>query len=324
MTVRALAAAVFALTAAWVGAQPPAPPRPAPPPNGAGDADVLEHVLATELDGWGRVGALRGGPVAEQPAFAGVVDLLATYRVTCGAAATYRDSEGSRTAEVLLLACETQLDALGLFAAQRGPDARRVLLTSFAYRERDVLHVQSGRYYLRVQATGPPTEALPSDQYLAARLEVRLPQAAALPRIVEFFPRRWLTSLAVSYAPATLLGDDPPMAFSVRRELPLKQVELAVADVGSEAQALRLYTDLLERTMAQARAYEVPRLGQEAFAARNGDCPVMVTRQDQFLGWVCGDPVGNDAEALLRLLGTAIRTSRPLVVPSAPTNSASG
>lgn len=145
MTVRALAAAVCALTATWVGAQAPAPPRPAPPPAGVSDAEVLEHVLATELDGWGRVGALRGGPVAEQPALAGVVDLLAIYRVISGAAATYRDGEGTRTAEVLLLACKTPLDALGFFAAQRGPDVRRVLLTSFAYRDRDVLHVQSGR-----------------------------------------------------------------------------------------------------------------------------------------------------------------------------------
>jgi len=283
---RALVVAACVLTVAWAGAQPPAPPRPTPPPAGAGDAGVLEHVLAAELDGWGRVGALRAGPVAEQPALAGMADLLATYRVACGASTTYRDSEGSRTAEVLLLACETPLDALGFFAAQRGPDARRVLLTSLAYRDQGVLHAQSGRYYLRVEATGPPTEALRPDQYLTARLEVRLPQAAGLPRMVEFFPRRWLTSLAVSYAPATLLGDDPPMAFSVRRELPLKP--------------------------------------QEAFASRNGSCPVMVTRQDQFLGWVCGDPVGNDAEALLRLLGTAIRTSRPLVAPPSATSAESG
>lgn len=320
MSARGLVLAGLLLAAGHAGAQSPDAPRLVPAPAEACDADVFAHVLAAELKGWTRVSEVRTEPPAEQPALAGLGGLLALYDPVCAAAATYRSAEGTALAEALLVAFGNQLDALGFFGAQRGPDASRVLLTSLAYRDLGVLHAQSGRFYLRVEATAPPTQALQPDQDLGARLEEGLPQVTELPRLVALFPRKWLTSLSVSHAPAKLLGDDPPMAFSVTRDLPLKAVEVAVADVGTEAHALSMYTDLLQRTMATERAYEVARLGQEAFSSRDRGCPIMVMRQDHFLGWVCGDPVGNDAEALLRLLGTAIRTSRPLptLPPPAP------
>lgn len=315
MSPQVLAVAASLLAAAWADAPPLDPAPLTPAPADACDGDVFEHVFAAELKGWRRVGEVRTGPLTGHPALAGLSDLLTRYHAVCGAAATYRDTEGSHRAEVVLIAFDNQLDALGFFSAQRGPEAQRVILTSLAYRDRGGLHAQSGRFYLRVEATGPPTQALQPDHDLAARLEEGLPKVTEPPRIVSFFPRRWLTSLAVAYAPAFLLGDDPPMAFSISRDLPLKRVDIFVADVKTEARALALYTDLLERTLATGRVYEVPRLGQEAFKFRERGCPIMVMRQDEFLSWVCGEPVGDDAEALLRLLGTAIRTSRPLPMP---------
>lgn len=321
---RMLLLAASLVAAAGAHAQSSEALRLSPAPADASAPEVLRWVLAPQVEGWVRVGEVITDRVREHPALANVQDKLTMYRFQCGASATYEDTDGQRRAEVLLLAFDSELDALGFFAAQRGPEAVRVLLTALAYRDRGVLHAQSGRYYLRVRATGPPTAALQPDQHLAARLEEGLPPVIERPRMLAFFPRKWLTALVVSYGPAPLLGAASPMVLRVSRDLPLQRVEIAVADVGSEAAALALYTRVLESTMASVRTFEVPRLGQEAFACRTGRCPVMVMRQDEFLGWVCGDSAAHDAEPLLRLLGTAIRTSRPLPAPPTTATDATG
>ncbi|MGC9320599.1 MAG: DUF6599 family protein, partial [Armatimonadota bacterium] len=238
---------------------------------------------------------------------------LGAYQATCGATAAYRNAAGPGTADAMVIAFESRLDALGFFSAQRTDGARLVVLTSAAYRDSGAIHAHSGRYYLRVTADGAPTEALPADQYLAARLEMRLPQPGARPRLLEVIPRGWITPLTVSYAPTHLLGDDlSPMALTVEHLLGTRRIRVTVMQVEDQAAARLHYTLLLQHTLQAARVREVRQLGEEAFISRLDDSAAIGMRQDEFLAYVTGIPDRDDAEAVMRLVGTAIRTSRPL------------
>ncbi len=315
--IRGLTAGILlcaALMAAPVAAQDGSPELTStPPPEGACDEDVLAHVLTDRLGTW-----LRRGPVTVEAA-ASIEDLsphaqsLQTYHAGCAAVADYHTVDDTAGARVCLVTFDDYLHALGFFTAQRTPRARRVILTSNAYRQDGVLHVQSGRYYLRVVAEGATTEALPPDQHLAARLEVRLPRVDTMPRLLSLFPRKWLTALTLNYGPTDALGGvAAPMGLTVRHEIGSQPVSILVIEAADGVEARQWYGAMLARVIERGRAYEMRELGEEAFWAQLDNGVTVGMRQDEFLVQVSAAPRLNDAEALARLLGVAIRTSRPL------------
>lgn len=304
--------------------QPPAESRlpdleACPPPEGACAEEAVAHVLAEEIGSWQRQEDLVAGDVALTPQLISRLDeagqeALPTYAATCGAAVTYHNTAGSGVADVLMIAFESELDALGFFAAGRTDAAEPVLLTSAAYRDQGVLHVYSCEFYFRVEVQEPHEQALPSDQYLAARLEVRLPQREELPRIVDVLPRGWLNALTVSYAPTDLLGDDrSPMALGTTQEVGAATMRLQVLEADDEAQARRWYTMMLEEALQRGRAWEIERLGEEAFFSSNGPGRRGVGMlQDRFVVHLSTDQSREDAVAIARLVGTQIRITRQL------------
>lgn len=287
--------------------------KPCPPPEGACAEDVVSWVLIDRVGTWERVGApVAGDPAMALPITDQVRELFATYPPLCSASATYRSTTGPGMATVIVIAFGSTLDSLGFFAAQRSRQARRVLLTSAGYRDGGLLHVYSGWYYLRVEVTGAEKQALPPDQYLAARLEVRLPEAEELPRIIRVMPRGWVNALTVNYEPTDLLGEGlRPMAASARQMVGAADMRLRIMEAPDAAEARRWYTRLLQRSLERGRAWEVPRLGEEAFFADNGR-PSMGTLQDQYVAYLTTSGKRSDAEAIMRLVGTQIRITRPL------------
>lgn len=288
-----------------------------PPPEGACAEDVVRHLLTEMVGSWERVEPSPSADMGLTPALLDKLGerargLLSTYEAVCGAAVTYRNTEGSGVADVLMLAFEDALHALGFFAAQRTGSAGRVLLTSQAYRDRGIVHVYSGSFYFRVEVRDTEKSALPPDQYIAARLEVRLPEREAVPRIIQVMPRGWVNALTVSYAPTDLLGERlSPMAAGATRTLGGAEMQLRIMEAADEETARRWYTELLRGSLRRGRAWEVTRLGEEAFSAGNGD-PAVAMLQDQFLAHLTTNGERKDALGIMRLVGTAIRITRPL------------
>ncbi len=284
-----------------------------PPPEGACSEDVLAHVLTEKLGTYERAGVPAAGDPAQILDFSPELsETLATYNPTCASRVEYRDAAASGHARVIMIGFASTLDSLGFFAAQRTEEAKRVLLTSAAYRDQGLLHVYSGWYYLRVQVTGSPKETLPPDQYLAAHLEVRLPSREQLPRLIRIIPRGWVDALTVSYEPTDLLGGDPnPMAAAARQMVGSAHMRLRVMRAPDRGKAQRWYTLMLERTLDRARAWDAPNMGSEGFYSANGESAVGIV-QDEFVAFLTTDGSLDEAEAIMRLVGTAIRITRPL------------
>lgn len=315
----ALCAAALALLACsgTVSAQPSPDLVAEPPAAGSTEIDVVCHVLADGIGDWRRTEELT---VDDAALIARLTErdreLLGVYDAVCGSEAHYIDAETNRHADVLMIAFADRLQALGFFTAQREEGAGRVLLTSAAFRNQSgVLHVLSGLYYLRVEAPAVETDALPPDRRIAARLEVRLPEVPPLPRMMRLMPHGWINELTVSYAPTALLGEDfAPMALEVQRELGDARVRAQVINLGSQAEAQRRFTALLDREIDRGRIRELRGLGQDAYSSIGG--PVRVTMlQDEFIAHVTGEVGPHDAEAVMRLLGILIRITRPLPEP---------
>ncbi|NLO04203.1 MAG: hypothetical protein GX131_00100 [candidate division WS1 bacterium] len=288
--------------------------EPCPPPEGSCAEDVALHVLDAQIGTWERMGSVIEGDPALLPELAPEDPrLLEIYRPVCAAGAQYRNLEGPGEGFVTILAFPSFLDAVGYFGAQRTEDATRVLVTSAAYRDAGVLHMQSSFYYFRIEVTGVPEQALPADQYLGARFEVRLPQRPDLPRPLRIMPRGWINSLTVSYEPVEILGNGAaPMAAAVRREIGKAQMRVRVIPAADEDEAARLYTEALGRGLERGQAWDVPRLGEEAFRSELDGDLWLVMLQDSFLVDLTSDGEMSDAEAVMRLMGTAVRVSRPL------------
>ncbi|MGI5817029.1 MAG: DUF6599 family protein [Armatimonadota bacterium] len=321
-----LVALVLAGGAVWGQQQSGRPAgelAPSPPPEGACAQDVISHVLTEQAGSWERVGPPVSGDMAITADLTARLapderETLLIYSPLCGAAVTYRNTEGPGVADVLMIAFEDTLSAIGFFASSRTEAARRVLLTSAAYRDNGVLHVYSCTSYFRVEVRDAPRSALPADQYIAARLEVRLPAPEQLPRIIRLMPRGWVNPLTVSYEPTDLFGERlgfEPMAAGANQAVGDAQMTLRIIEAADEAEALRWYTLLLQRALERGRAWEIARLGQEAFFSRNGG-PAVIMLQDQFLAHLTTTGERDDAESVMRLVGTAIRTTRPL--PDSP------
>jgi hypothetical protein len=300
---------------------PPPPPQPdplalCPPPAGSCAEDIVAHVLTDPLGSWQRLDT----PVVGDPALLREVppkarELLGTYSAVCGAQVGYRNTSGPGDAHVTMITFGTLLDALGFYAAQRTEDAEQVLLTSAAYRDAGVLHVYSGWYYLRVEAVaGAPAEkdALPADQYLASRLEVRLPQPLELPRTLRIMPRGWVTPMSVGYAPTELLGGElRPMATVTEALVGEADVRVQVMEATDAAQARLWYTRLLQEALDRGEVREAAELGEEGYFSANGGRKVGML-QDQFVTHVWTNGTRLEAEAVMRVIGTAIRITRPL------------
>lgn len=321
LTTAAVAGLLATLCAAGAADMPSHDLQRTPPPEGSSDPDVVSHVLADELGTWRRDGSMTMAQAEGLPEIAPDESaLLETYRARCGAVASYRATESRGSAQVLHIIFAETLDALGFFAAHRGDDARLIVLTSPAFREDGVLHVCSGRSYVRVQAQTPPTEGLPADQYLAARIEMRLPMSGEQPRLLDLLPRGWFDALTVAYAPTKLLGERaPPKALTVSRMLGDTRIELTIIPSVTVARARAVYTMVLRQQMQRGRAFEAPRLGEEAFVVRDGGAVCLGMRQDEYVTCVSAGSRRN-AEAVVRLIGSAIRTSRPLPTISAQTD----
>jgi hypothetical protein len=101
------------------------------------------------------------------------------------------------------------------------------------------------------------------------------------------------------------------MAASASQMVGGAQMRLRILEAEDESQARRWYTQMLQSALDRGRAWEVGRLGQEAFYSANGR-PAIAMLQDQFLAHITTDDSREDAEAMIRLVGTAIRTSREL------------
>jgi len=309
--------AACATASAQQGGEKPPELQLCPPPEGSCSEDVVTHVLTDMIGTWQRQEDLVAGGVALTPELLARLDpteheWLQTYNATCGAAVTYRNTEGPGVADVLMIAFDSSLDALGFFAAQRTESAKRVLLTSAAYRDHGVLHAYSCAFYLRVEVRETHGEALPPDQYLAARLEVRLPQRQEVPRIIQVMPRGWVNALTVNYAPTDLLGEEiSPMAVGATQMVGGAKMRLNILQAEDEAQARQWYTLMLQRALEKGRAWEVPRLGEKAFYAANGG-PAVGMLQDTFVAHVTTDDAREDTEAIMRLVGTEIRITREL------------
>ncbi|HCA46518.1 MAG TPA: hypothetical protein DEP45_03885 [Armatimonadetes bacterium] len=273
-------------------------------------------MLTDPIGAWQRLDS----PVAGDPALLSAIpsaaqELLQTYSPVCGAQAAYRNTAGPGEAEIAMLAFGSVLDALGFYAAQRTQDAEQVLLTSAAYRDAGVLHVHSGWYYLRVEAVGgPPVEkdALPADQYLASRLEVRLPQQLQLPRVLRIMPRGWVTPMTVGYAPTESLGGElRPMAAMTEALVGEADVRVQVMEARDLAEARVWYTRLLEVALEEGEVREAADLGVEGYFTANGGRRAGML-QDQFVAHLWTNGTRLEAEAIMRLVGTAIRITRPL------------
>ncbi len=288
-----------------------------PPPEGSCAEEVVAHVLVDRIGSWERRQDLVAGGVALTPELISRIDppaheMLDRYNATCGAAVTYHNTDGPGIADVLMIAFDTTLNALGFFAAQRTDSAERVLLTSAAYRDEGVLHVYSSAFYFRVEVQESHEEALPSDQFLAARLEVRLPQRDEVPRVIEVMPRGWVNALTVSYEPTDLLGSGlSPMAAGATQMVGGATMRLRILRADDETQAQQWYTLMLQQALDRGRAWEVPRLGAKAFFSENGG-PAIAMLQDEFLAHITTDEEREDAEAIMRLVGTEIRITRDL------------
>lgn len=298
-------------------AQRPDELQACPPPEGACSEEVVVHVLMESVGSWRRQQDLVSGDVAITPALMARLpeqarEDLSIYHPICGAAVTYRNSEGPGVADVLMIGFSNTLDALGFFASRRTESAERVLLTSAAYRDRGVLHVYSCAFYFQVQVREAEEGPLPPDQYIAARLEVRLPQREKLPRLLQAMPRGWLNALTVSYGPTELLGGEvSPMAAGATQLVGEARMRLQIMEAADEEEARRWYTLLLQRALEGGRAWQVPRLGEEGFFSRNGG-PAVGMLQDRFVVHLVTDGARDDTEAIMRLVGTAIRITREL------------
>ncbi len=285
-----------------------------PPPHEACPQDVVVHVLTENVGDWHRkVEPVAGDPTIIETLTEMDMDLLEIYDADCGAATQYVDPETMRHADVLMIAFDRRLHAIGFFTAHRGDEAEAVLLPAPAYRdERGRLHVYSGYYYLRIEGTGPLIDALPADQLLGGRLEARLPEMPPWPRLVRIIPRGWATPLNINYGPTDIFGEDAaPMALIVRRSVGRSSLVIRAIDASSSDDAERLLSLLLQHKLEIGRAWEAHELGEEAFSARDGDFS-MAMRQDEFLIHVSTDAEEKDAQTALRLIGTMIRTTRPL------------
>ncbi len=285
-----------------------------PPPAEMNDEQTVGWILVEQLGTWQRTELVTVMIPGEVSAMSQRdLELLSTFGAVCGAMARYANTEGPGTAEVLEVTFASWLDALGFFSAQQTEDAERVLLTSAAFRAGGALHVHSGRHYLRVTTHDTPRQALPADQYLGARLEVRLPQRPDLPRLLAIFPQSWLSAVTVRYGPSEVLTEEPrPMTLSVTHTLGRARIVVHALQAESERDAREYYTRLLQQAMKSGRAFNITDLGEEAFAAENTDRVTMAIRQDQFVAYIADGTNREDAEAVLRLLGIAVRTSEPL------------
>ncbi len=286
---------------------------PCPPPPGASDAEVVSHLLAQDLGTWRREAfstADHGEIASLTPADS---DLLALYGAEHASSARYRNTDGPGTATALAVSFPGALEALGFLAAHRTDQAHLVLLRSAAFRDGGVLHSRAGRYYLRVQSSETRTQALPADQYLAARIEVRLPDDLERPRLLALLPPNWDSPLAVSYGPTDLLGEGlSPLGLIVHRQVGAAPIAVTILELEDPAEAARSYTLMLERAMGEATVYAIDRLGEEAFRFRTGGGHVVGMRQDEYVAYVDGAARPQVAEGVMRLIGSAIRTSRPL------------
>jgi hypothetical protein len=125
-------------------------------------------------------------------------------------------------------------------------------------------------------------------------------------------PRGWVNALTVSYEPTDLLGEGlSPMAAGARQMVGGAQMRLRIMEAPDETGARRWYTALLDRWLQRGKALEVPKMGQQAFFARNGG-PATGMLQDRFVVHLTTDGSREDAEAIMRLVGTVIRITRPL------------
>ncbi len=317
-TAAAVALSVWAMPLAPVSARAQATtsePQLTPAPQGASDAEVIAHVLTEEIGSWRRAEPVIPQAPARIEALSGQTDALALYGAQLGGHARYRESESGIAADVTLVGFPSYLDGLGFFSALRTGEARRVLLASNAYRQDGVLHAWSGRWYMRVHAEGVKADGLPPDQQLAGELERGLPPVGEdeVPRLVDLLLREWITSVSISYRPTELLGDgQPPMALIVSHDIGLEPVSVQVIDAGDPERARRWYTDILARVIERTGAFAIAGLGEEGFGARLESGWAAGIVQDQYVGYVSGASDRNDAEALARLVGVAIRTTRPL------------
>ena len=285
-----------------------------PPPWGACPEDVVTHVLTEEFGGWRLVHRpIVGDPATVEGLVERDMELLEIFDAECGASAEYVREDGLGWARVLVIGFGSRLHALGFFSGHRGDEPSRVTLTSPAYRnEVGIVHAWSEHFYVRVEVEGLPAEAMPPDQRLAARVEMRLPEVGPRPRILRLMPRGWANPLTVGYGPIEFPGEELPlMALKVHHDLGRSTLTIQTIEMENSDVAALAFEEMLEQALEVGRAWTVHLLGEDAFAAQDGGFN-MAMRQDQFLVHIFGDLEREDAETALRLVGTYIRITRPL------------
>lgn len=282
---------------------------------------MLEHVLAESLGTWQRGGGLTlVGPTELPGQMPDEAEEILDYDFELAARGAYTDTGGAATAQVTMLAFASPLDGLGVFARRRAEMSAQAATVRAGYLEGANLHLYAGRFYLRITPGAEGEEGAQQAHSLAAQIESRLPQTVEPPRLMRVLPRRWLRPFRANYARSELFGEgEPPRALTGEHELGDQPVRLVAVQARDSKQAREDYRRLLAHLQQEAEMVPLQALGEQAFLVqhpRYGLCVGML--QDEFVAAALGTPSPQDAEALMRLVGTRIRTTRPLPTTATP------
>jgi len=215
---------------------------------------------------------------------------------------------------VTLLEMGSALEALGVFAADRPDTPQRVPLASPAYWHEGTLRLFSGLCYMQLRPDRDDEHGLAVAQQLALQLETRFPPLERRPRIMSVMPRRYLNPYLLDWGLLDICGDGSARKTLVAtRKIGDQLLTISVVECADEVAARETWTRLLNVALREGPARELSGVGEEGFTGSGGDGLVCAAIwQDEFVAVATGAVSGADAEALLRIVGMRIRTTRPL------------
>ena len=279
-----------------------------------GDDDVARHVLGEATAPWQRLSPVQ---IVSPDGLAEVDARLAStaegHKVVTCATARFKLTEDGEV-EATLLEMGSALGALGVFAADRPESPQRVALASPAYWHGGALRLFAGRWYLELRPDRDDERGLAIAQQLALQLEMRFPPPERRPRIMGVMPRRYLNPYLLRWGPVDICGDGGAQKALVgTREVGDRPLTISVIECADAVAARETWTRFLNVALQEGRALEMPGVGEEGFTGSGSDGLVCAAMwQDQFVAMATGDVNSVDTEAILRIVGMRIRTTRPL------------
>ena len=283
-------------------------------PTDATSEEIARHVLDEAKAPWQRLSPVQ---VLSPEGLAEVDAHLAAaaegYEVVTCATTRFRLAEDGEVQVTLLGMCSA-LDALGVFAADRPDSPQRVALASPAYWHEGALRLFAGRRYLELRPDRDDEGGLAISQQLALQLEMRFPPPERRPRIMSVMPRRYLNPYLLRWGLVDICGDGHAQKTLVgTREVGDRPLTISVIECADAMEARETCTRFLNVALQEGRALELSGVGEEGFAGSGSDGLVCAAMwQDEFVAVATGDVSSADAEAMLRIVGMRIRTTRPL------------